>query len=82
MFSRKTTVRAAAILGGAALMGLTLVGCSSSGGSGDTIRLMAGGNDPVNTKFANTIAPRVPQGEPVDHGQGRHSSQAEPTVTT
>ena len=34
MFSRKTTVRAAAILGGAALMGLTLVGCSTSGSSG------------------------------------------------
>jgi raffinose/stachyose/melibiose transport system substrate-binding protein len=58
MFSRKTTVRAAAILGGAALMGLTLVGCSTSGGSGGatTIRLMAAGNDPVATKFANTIA--------------------------
>ncbi|WP_345762984.1 ABC transporter substrate-binding protein [Diaminobutyricibacter sp. McL0608] len=58
MFSRKTTVRAAAILGGAALMGLTLVGCSTSGSSGgaSTIRLMAGGNDPIATKFANTIA--------------------------
>ncbi len=58
MFSRKTTVRAAAILGGAALMGLTLVGCSTSGSSGgaSTIRLLAGGNDPIATKFANTIA--------------------------
>jgi raffinose/stachyose/melibiose transport system substrate-binding protein len=58
MFSRKTAARAVAILGGAALMGLTLVGCSTSGGSGGatTIKLMAGGNDPVATKFANTIA--------------------------
>ncbi|MEO7018509.1 MAG: extracellular solute-binding protein [Leifsonia sp.] len=57
MFSRKTTVRAVAILGGAALAALALVGCStSSSGGATTIRLLAGGNDPVNTKFANTIA--------------------------
>ena len=69
MFSRKTTVRAAAILGGAALLGLTLVGCSTSGSSGGatTIRLMAGGNDPVATKFANTLA------------EGFH--KANPTIT-
>ncbi|WP_426517899.1 ABC transporter substrate-binding protein [Diaminobutyricibacter sp. McL0618] len=58
MFSRKTTVRAAAILAGVALTGLTLVGCSTSGSSGgaSTIRLLAGGNDPVATKFANDLA--------------------------
>jgi hypothetical protein len=35
-----------------------LAGCSSSGGSGGatTISLLAGGNDPVNTKFANDLA--------------------------
>ncbi|WP_223693457.1 ABC transporter substrate-binding protein [Leifsonia poae] len=57
MFSRRTATRTAAILGGAALAALTLVGCStSSSGGATTIRLMAGGNDPVATKFANTIA--------------------------
>ncbi|HEY2556057.1 MAG TPA: extracellular solute-binding protein, partial [Diaminobutyricibacter sp.] len=58
MFSRKTTVRAAAILAGVAMTGLTLVGCSTSGSSGgaSTIRLLAGGNDPVATKFANDLA--------------------------
>ncbi len=66
MFSRKTTVRAAAILGGAALMGLTLVGCSTSGSSGgaQTIRLMAGGNDPVATKLANSFATEFHKANP------------------
>ncbi|GAA1448022.1 ABC transporter substrate-binding protein [Leifsonia poae] len=57
MFSRKTTARAVAIFGGAALAALTLVGCSSSGGSGSSsITLMAGGNDPAATSFANALA--------------------------
>ncbi|MFF1877852.1 ABC transporter substrate-binding protein [Leifsonia sp. NPDC058230] len=58
MFSRRTAQRVAATIAGAALLGVTLVGCSTSGGSSGatTIRLMAGGNDPVATKFANTIA--------------------------
>jgi raffinose/stachyose/melibiose transport system substrate-binding protein len=58
MFSRRTATRVAATLAGAALLGVTLVGCSTSGGGSgaSTIRLMAGGNDPVATKFANTIA--------------------------
>jgi raffinose/stachyose/melibiose transport system substrate-binding protein len=66
MFSRKTVVRAAAILGGAALMGLTLVGCSTSGSSGgaQTIRLMAGGNDPVATKLANSFATEFHKANP------------------
>ncbi|HWU47659.1 MAG TPA: ABC transporter substrate-binding protein [Humibacter sp.] len=57
MFSRRTAARVAAMLGGAALLGASLVGCSAgSGGSGVTISLMAGGNDPAATKFANTLA--------------------------
>jgi len=57
MFSRRTASRVAAAVGGAALLAATLVACSSSGGSGSSsITLMAGGNDPVATKFANTIA--------------------------
>jgi raffinose/stachyose/melibiose transport system substrate-binding protein len=57
MFSRRTATRIAATVGGAALLAATLVACSSSGGSGSTsITLMAGGNDPAATKFANAIA--------------------------
>jgi raffinose/stachyose/melibiose transport system substrate-binding protein len=57
MFSRRTASRIAATVGGAALLAATLVACSSSGGSGSTsITLMAGGNDPAATKFANAIA--------------------------
>ena len=56
MFSRTTVTRVTATLGGLALLGLTLVGCSTSGSSGTTsISLMAGGNDPAATKFANTL---------------------------
>lgn len=58
MFTRRTATRVAAILGGAALLGAALAGCSSNGGSGGatTISLLAGGNDPVSTKFANDLA--------------------------
>lgn len=58
MFSRTTASRVTATLSCLALLGLALVGCSStSGGSSTTkISLMANGNDPVSTKFANTLA--------------------------
>lgn len=57
MFSRRTTTRVVATLSGLAIAALALAGCSSSGGSGSTtISLLAGGNDPVNTKFANDLA--------------------------
>ncbi|WP_431279929.1 ABC transporter substrate-binding protein [Leifsonia poae] len=58
MFSRRTATRVAATLAGAALLGVSLAACSTSGSSGgaSTIRLMAGGNDPVATKFANDLA--------------------------
>ncbi|QNE36016.1 ABC transporter substrate-binding protein [Leifsonia shinshuensis] len=57
MFSRRSTTRFVATLGGIAIAALALAGCSSSGSSGSTtISLLAGGNDPVNTKFANDLA--------------------------
>jgi raffinose/stachyose/melibiose transport system substrate-binding protein len=59
MFSRRTTTKVVATLGGIAIAALALAGCSSSGGSSDgstTISLLAGGNDPASTKFANDLA--------------------------
>jgi raffinose/stachyose/melibiose transport system substrate-binding protein len=57
MFSGTMATRVTA--SGLALLVLTLVGCSSgsSSSSGPTsITLLAGGNDPAATKFANTLA--------------------------
>jgi raffinose/stachyose/melibiose transport system substrate-binding protein len=59
MFSRRTAARVVAALGGVALVGATLIACSSSANSSGgptTISLMAGGNDPAATKFANDLA--------------------------
>ncbi|WP_025156282.1 ABC transporter substrate-binding protein [Leifsonia aquatica] len=58
MFSRTTTTRVVATLSGVALLGAALAGCSSSGSSdgSTTISLLAGGNDPASTKFANDLA--------------------------
>ena len=58
MFTRRTATRIAATIAGAAMIGLSLAACSTSGGSGggSTIRLMAGGTDPAATKFANDLA--------------------------
>ena len=56
MFSRRTTTKVVAALGGIAIAALALAGCSSSGGSGDTISLLAGGNDPAATTFAKDLA--------------------------
>jgi raffinose/stachyose/melibiose transport system substrate-binding protein len=59
MFSRTTTTRVVATLGGIAIAALALAGCSSSGGSSNgpvTISLLAGGNDPASTKFAKDLA--------------------------
>src|SRR5215467_10348646 len=59
MFSRRTTSRVVAALGCVALVGGMLAACSSSGNSSSgptTITLMAGGNDPAATKFANDMA--------------------------
>ncbi|MEY9951931.1 ABC transporter substrate-binding protein [Leifsonia sp. EB34] len=60
MFSRRTTTRVVATLGGIAIAALALAGCSSSGSSGSggptTISLLASGNDPASTKFANDLA--------------------------
>lgn len=57
MFSRRTATRVAATLGGVALIGAALAGCSSSGGSGGatTISLLAAGNDPASTNFAKDL---------------------------
>lgn len=59
MFSRRTTSRVVAALGCVALLGAALAACSSSANSSSgptTISLMAGGNDPAATKFANDLA--------------------------
>jgi raffinose/stachyose/melibiose transport system substrate-binding protein len=58
MFSRRTTTRVVATLGGIAIAALALAGCSSSGSGGGstTISLLAGGNDPASTKFANDLS--------------------------
>jgi raffinose/stachyose/melibiose transport system substrate-binding protein len=59
MFSRRTTSRTVAALGCVALLGAALAACSSSANSSSgptTISLMAGGNDPAATKFANDLA--------------------------
>jgi raffinose/stachyose/melibiose transport system substrate-binding protein len=57
MFTRTTATRVTATLSGLALLALTLVGCSTSSSPGTTsISLMAGGNDPIATKFANSLA--------------------------
>ncbi|MGN6761753.1 MAG: ABC transporter substrate-binding protein [Leifsonia sp.] len=65
MFSRKTTTRVVAALGGIALAALTLAGCSSSGGSGaKELSLLAGGNDPANTKFAKDLATAFEKANP------------------
>jgi len=65
MFSSRRRSRVVAALGCVALMGTALAACSSSpsspssGGSSSgptTISLMAGGNDPAATKFANDLA--------------------------
>src|SRR3954447_21774967 len=70
MFSRRTATRIAATLGGLALVGTALAGCASGGGSGGggggatTIKLLAGGNDPNATKFANTLATEFHKANP------------------
>lgn len=56
MFSRRTTTKVVATLGGIAIAALALAGCSGSGGSGNSISLLAGGNDPASTKFAKDLA--------------------------
>lgn len=59
MFPRRTAGRVVAMLGGVALVGAALVACSSSAsssGGATTISLLAGGNDPAATKFANDLA--------------------------
>jgi len=59
MFSGRTAARVAVALGSLALVGGMLAACSSSAGSSSgptTISLMAGGNDPAATKFANDLA--------------------------
>jgi len=56
MFSRTTATRIAATLSGVALLGATLVGCSSAASGTTTITLLAGGNDPAATKTANDFA--------------------------
>jgi len=59
MFSRRTTTRVVATLGGIAIAALALAGCSSSGGNSNgpvTISLLAAGNDPASTKFANDLS--------------------------
>jgi raffinose/stachyose/melibiose transport system substrate-binding protein len=60
MFSRRTAARVAVALGSLALVGGMLAACSSSSNSSAngpvTISLMAGGNDPAATKFANDMA--------------------------
>src|SRR5215475_7360081 len=59
MFSRRTTSRVVAALGCVALLGAALAACSSSANSSSgptSISLMAGGNDPAATKFANDLA--------------------------
>jgi raffinose/stachyose/melibiose transport system substrate-binding protein len=59
MFFRRTAARVVATLGGVVLVGAALVACSSSAsssGGATTISLMAGGNDPAATKFANDLA--------------------------
>lgn len=57
MFTGKKAARLIAAIGGVALIGSALAACSSSGGSsGDSISLLAAGNDPAATKFANDLA--------------------------
>jgi len=59
MFSRRTAARVVATLSSVALVGAALVACSSSAnssGGATTISLLAGGNDPAATKFANDLA--------------------------
>jgi raffinose/stachyose/melibiose transport system substrate-binding protein len=59
MFFRRTAARVVATFGGVALVGAALVACSSSAnssGGATTISLLAGGNDPAATKFANDMA--------------------------
>jgi raffinose/stachyose/melibiose transport system substrate-binding protein len=61
MSIRRSTKRAVAILGGAAIVALGLTGCSvsggttSSGGDASSISFLAGGNDPVSIKTANDL---------------------------
>lgn len=67
MFARRTPVRVAVALGSLALVGGMLAACSSSGNSSSgptTITLMAGGNDPAATKFANDLASAFHQANP------------------
>lgn len=65
MFSRTTATRIAAVVSGVALLGATLVGCSSEASSGTTaISLMAGGNDPASTKLANDFATAFEKANP------------------
>ncbi len=68
MFPRRTAARVVAMLGGVALVGAALVACSSSNasssGGATTISLLAGGNDPAATKFANDMATAFHQANP------------------
>ncbi|MFF9563250.1 ABC transporter substrate-binding protein [Leifsonia sp. NPDC014704] len=65
MFSRRTVTRVAATLGGVALIGAALAGCSSSGGSGSTtISLLAAGNDPASTSFAKDLSKAFHKADP------------------
>ncbi|NEM92512.1 ABC transporter substrate-binding protein [Galbitalea soli] len=61
MILRRSATRALAVLGATALVGLALTGCSVGGGGGsssdgNSISLLAGGNDPLATKTAKDIA--------------------------
>jgi raffinose/stachyose/melibiose transport system substrate-binding protein len=53
---RRSAVRVAAALGGVALLGATLAGCSGSGTGGKTtISFLAGGNDAATSAFADAM---------------------------
>ncbi len=69
MLSRRAT-KVVASFSGAALLGAALVACGSSNGSSGsssgstTISLLAGGNDPAATKFANDMATAFEKANP------------------
>jgi raffinose/stachyose/melibiose transport system substrate-binding protein len=78
MIPRTRKARVAAVLGGAALLATSLAGCSSGGSNSSssssvsgpvTIKLLAGGNDPVSIATANAYV------------KGFHSANPKITVT-
>ena len=79
MVPRTRKARVTAVLGGAALLATALAGCSSGNSSASssstvsgpvTIKLLAGGNDPVSIKRP-TRSRRLREGQPQGDGQGR-----------